>query len=288
MEPTERNVIMAASGNVEDIVIQILRLVQTDKDLENTLFYESGEEIDAALKKSGISANNNEIKLAIQIMGFIEEYKQSWEKSASRKYAEAEDEKERELRLGLRKGLIDGLLKVVTEIDKGYSRVMMMYLTAFSLGVFLVLISVGASLYWRENASVYLFGGLGLLGIISLLVYRAINGLQKSRSKLAQLQALFIGWLNDSYSWNRYWEAVINSSIKQTNQPPSFDEVLAISKIQLDNTQIMMKLIQQYSTPGVEETYTPSTNSSEIATQIGLTKKNKNNSPVTHNRADSQ
>jgi hypothetical protein len=89
-------------------------------------------------------------------------------------------------------------------------------------------------------------GGLGLAGVIGSLVARPVQDLQNSRANLAQLQAVFINWINDIHNWNRYWELVMNQNRGPNQPPPPLEEVSKISNILANSARQMMELIEQH------------------------------------------
>ncbi|MFZ3169960.1 MAG: hypothetical protein WA130_20295 [Candidatus Methanoperedens sp.] len=138
-----------------------------------------------------------------------------------------------------------GLVCVVKQIDKGYERVMTMYTIAFYLGIFMVLVSVFASLALRSDASVLILGGLGMADIIASLVFQPAQSLQNSRSDLAQLQAAFFNWINDVHNWDAYLR-LLHEEANSNKHPPAFDNLREVSNMLVHNTERMMKLVENY------------------------------------------
>lgn len=138
-----------------------------------------------------------------------------------------------------------GLVGVVKQIDKGYERVMTMYTVAFYLGIFMVLVSVFASLALRSDASVLILGGLGMADIIASLVFQPAQSLQNSRSTLAQLQAAFFNWINDVHNWDAYLR-LLDEEANSSKHPPAFDKMCEVSDMLMHNTERMMELVEHY------------------------------------------
>jgi hypothetical protein len=168
-----------------------------------------------------------------------------FEASASASPASATaSERRAESKLGLE--LQQGLVGIIQQIAQGYWYVTWMYNITFILGVVLILMSAVSSLVLQQDAASYLMGGLGLAGVIGSLVFRPAQDLQHNRANLAQLQAVFINWINDIHNWNRYWELVMNQNRDSKQPPPPLEEVSKISDTLLNSARQMMELIEQY------------------------------------------
>ncbi|MBS1910644.1 MAG: hypothetical protein JST22_01535 [Bacteroidetes bacterium] len=229
-------------SNPEDVV-QLVGLALNDRSVNEALMDASATQV--LLDRHHLQIDSAGISLVIEILATVEKCWSAREAAAPANVQE--DAEERKIRLDLREGLIKGMLSVVSGIDKGYVHVMRMYNIVFYLGTLFLVTSVVASLMLHEDASAYLFGGVGFAGIVGTLMFRPIQNLQQSRSKLAQLQAMFIGWLNDNYNWNRYWQVVMNARSANGAQQPDFEVISRISEVQLKHTEEMMALIQKYA-----------------------------------------
>lgn len=103
----------------------------------------------------------------------------------------------------LRGALEKRILRVIDDVDKGFQRVMQMYMIAFYMGLGLILMAFLGSFYWKENLFLLLFGGVGLLDVVAFFVFRPAEDLQRSRGNLAQLVSAFLTWYNDTHNWNQ-------------------------------------------------------------------------------------
>ncbi|HVZ38147.1 MAG TPA: hypothetical protein VHI13_02640 [Candidatus Kapabacteria bacterium] len=224
-------------------VVQLVELALNDRSVGDALL--DGSATKVLLEQHHLEIDSAGISFTIAILAAVEK---CWSvRETAVPVNVQEDADERRIRLDLREGLIKGMLSVVGGIDKGYVHVMRMYNIVFYLGAAFLVTSVIASLMLHEDASAYLFGGIGFAGIVGTLMFRPIQNLQQSRSKLAQLQAMFIGWLNDNYNWNRYWQVVMNARPADGAQQPDFEVISRISEVQLKHTEEMMALIQKYA-----------------------------------------
>lgn len=153
-------------------------------------------------------------------------------------------ERRAESKLGLE--LQQGLVGIIKQIAQGYWYVTWMSNITFILGVALILMSAISALALQEDTASYFMGGLGLAGVIGSLVFRPAQDLQSNRANLAQLQAVFINWINDIHNWNRYWELVMNQNRGAKQPPPPLEEVSKISDTLVNSARQMMELIEQY------------------------------------------
>lgn len=213
----------------EETIVAIVRRLQKDKKFrEKVLGSKTEEEIRhilETLKHAGIQATQEDLLYALKIDTLIE-------KITETKF---------DLGLELQKGLGG----VVKQIDEGYKTVMKMYIVAFYLGIFLILVSVFASLVLHSDASALILGGLGMADIIASLIFRPAQNLQNSRGNLAQLQAAFFNWINDISNWNRYLQLVENEATSNTPSP-AFTKMCEVSEMMVQNTACMMDLVERY------------------------------------------
>jgi hypothetical protein len=142
--------------------------------------------------------------------------------------------------------LQQGLVGIIKQIAQSYWYVTWMSNITFILGVVLILLSAISSLVLQEDTASYLMGAMGLAGVIGPLVFRPSLDLQNSRANLAQLQAVFINWINGVHNWNRYWELVMNQNRSSNQPPPPLEEVSRISNTLVNSARQMMELIEQY------------------------------------------
>ena len=228
--------------------LEIVRRLRSDEDfrklclekLDNTI------ELLQIMKQHGIQADENELLEALNAYTIIVNLEPSTRPASSTSSITSQLQpslqgEEFDMGLALQKGLVD----VVKQIDKGYKRVMNMYTIAFYLGIFMVLVSMFASLFLRSDVSVLILGGLGMADIIASLVFQPAQSLQNSRSDLAQLQAAFFNWINDVHNWDAYLR-LLHEEANSNKHPPDFDRICEVSDKLVNNTESMMYLVERY------------------------------------------
>lgn len=154
------------------------------------------------------------------------------------------NEQERDQIRNMSEGFRQGLVDVVREVDRGYKRVMLMYTVAFYFGIALVASAAIASLVFERHITAGIFGGLGMVDLVTALVFRPAQELQNSRAGLAQLQGAFFAWANDTRNWTAYLERLDASIAYGT--APQFDDFARVSHIMLSNTEQMLRLVEEF------------------------------------------
>jgi|AZII01.1.fsa_nt_gi hypothetical protein len=130
-----------------------------------------------------------------------------------------------------------GLEKTVVQINRGFQLTMYMYLMVFIIGVIFLGISAYMAISTEKEFISTIFGGMGMLGVLSFFFSNTPIELQRSRGELAQLQAALFNWYVDITNWNSYL-------LKNQDIPLSgFKE---ISREQMATTEKTVKLISQY------------------------------------------
>jgi hypothetical protein len=228
--------------------LEIVRRLRSDENFRQQCLEKLDNKIETLqiLKQHGIQADENDWLEALNAYTIIDKLENyaglslptSSITSQTRPSLQGE---EFDMGLALQKGLVD----VVKQIDEGYKRVMTMYTVAFYLGIFMVLVSVFASLALRSDASVLILGGMGMADIIASLVFQPAQSLQNSRSDLAQLQAAFFNWINDVNNWDAYLR-LLDEEANSNKHPPAFDKMREVSDILVHNTERMMYLVERY------------------------------------------
>lgn len=105
------------------------------------------------------------------------------------------------------RGELEGrILTVIDEVDAGFRKVMTMYSVAFYTGLGLIVFSILATLYFKDNIFPLLFGGAGVADVVAFFIFKPVEDLQRSRGNLAQLVSAFLTWYNDSHNWNQVLE----------------------------------------------------------------------------------
>lgn len=130
-----------------------------------------------------------------------------------------------------------GLEKTVIQINRGFQLTMYMYLMVFIIGVIFLGISAYMAISTEKEFISSLFGGMGMLSVLSFFFSRTPIELQRSRGELAQLQAALFNWYVDITNWNSYL---------LKNQDISLNEFKEISQEQMARTEQTVKLISQY------------------------------------------
>jgi hypothetical protein len=136
-----------------------------------------------------------------------------------------------------------GLVRVTEDIGRGFDRVMMMYTVTFYVGIALIVVSVISSFAPTvavDKTFPIAFGTLGIADVVSLFIFQPAEKLQISKGRLAQLQAAYISWINDTYNWNTLWEAEV------AKENPSMEILQSISKAVMDHTEKLIRLIGLY------------------------------------------
>jgi hypothetical protein len=145
-------------------------------------------------------------------------------------------------KINMTEELNNRILTVIDQIDKGFRRVMTMYTIAFYVGIGMIVVSVAATLYTKENMFALLFGGAGAVDVVAFFVFKPAEDLQKSRGHLAQLTSAFLTWFNDIYNWNASVAKVINTRDEQLN----IVALQEISKTIIANTISIMEAIDKF------------------------------------------
>ncbi|HJP18731.1 MAG TPA: hypothetical protein QF468_08775 [Nitrospinota bacterium] len=130
-----------------------------------------------------------------------------------------------------------GLEKTVKQINSGFQWTMYMYLLVFIIGVVFLGISVYMAITTEKEFVPTIFGGMGMLGVLSFFFSKTPIELQRSRAELAQLQAALFNWYIDITNWNSYL---------LKNQDISLEEFKEVSQEQMIRTDQTVKLISTY------------------------------------------
>ncbi|MEY2918095.1 MAG: hypothetical protein RIS73_1809 [Bacteroidota bacterium] len=79
---------------------------------------------------------------------------------------------------------------------KAYNRVLLIYTTAFVVGLLLIATAIVFSAMGKTILAVA-FGTIGLIDIVTYFIKMPANKIQESRSNISQLQVILLVWLND-------------------------------------------------------------------------------------------
>jgi hypothetical protein len=130
-----------------------------------------------------------------------------------------------------------GLETTVIQINRGFQLTMYMYLMVFIIGVIFLGISAYMAVTTEKEYISSLFGGIGMLSVLSFFFSKTPIELQRSRGELAQLQAALFNWYIDITNWNSYL---------LKNQDISLEEFKEVSEEQMKRTEQTVKLISEY------------------------------------------
>ena len=137
--------------------------------------------------------------------------------------------------------LKDSLKEAMTQAKKGYTYVMLMYVVVFYAGISLIITAVVFAAYGKTILAIA-FGAIGLVDLVTYMLYKPPLDLQTSRSNFVQLSAALISWFTDVMNLNTYL------SMKQ--QSLSFGDLNQVIDKQTQSTKNLMELIEKYSEPG--------------------------------------
>ncbi len=121
--------------------------------------------------------------------------------------------------------------KVLFQIGSGFQWAKFIYIAVFFIGVLFTVTSICASIFdiGGKDAAL-IFGGMGITDFAALFFFKPAEKLEKSRAKLAQLQAVYATWLNDSNIWSQFLKG------KASSIGITMDEVEKISEKMISNT----------------------------------------------------
>ncbi len=102
----------------------------------------------------------------------------------------------------------------LTRINSDFKKVTTLYLITFYLGLALILFSI---IYLVINPNTTLissiFGGIGFLDIISFVLFKPIEGIQRSRALLAKILTAYICSINQMHNLNYAFNKIVNIDI---------------------------------------------------------------------------
>jgi len=136
------------------------------------------------------------------------------------------------------------VLRVVKQIEDGFTSVMTMYKVAFYVGIALIGLSVFLGLVVRQDAIALVFGGLGTSDILVYFIYKPAIDLQTSRGNLAQLEMSFVNWIGDVHNWNQVLAYVAEEG-KSTQE--IVDTATRASSTLISNLKETMKAIDDFA-----------------------------------------
>jgi hypothetical protein len=140
--------------------------------------------------------------------------------------------------LAVAKQMKMGLQRTLEQIDSAYRSTMLMYQITFYLGVVLIVVAVGATLFGREPLLPAVFGTLGIIDLLAFFLFKPQERLQASRSSLAQVQAALYNWFMDSVNLNTLMGAL--------GQAKEFGEAQKVSEALLAHTEKTLEMLQKY------------------------------------------
>lgn len=140
--------------------------------------------------------------------------------------------------LAVAKQMKMGLQRTLEQIDSAYRSTMLMYQITFYLGVVLIVVAVGATLFGREPLLPAVFGTLGIIDLLAFFLFNPQERLQASRSSLAQVQAALYNWFMDSVN--------LNAIMSRHDQSRDFEGAAKISESLLLHTEKTLDMLQKY------------------------------------------
>jgi hypothetical protein len=138
----------------------------------------------------------------------------------------------------MREELRKRILKVIDEIDKGFERSMLMYTITFYVGIGVIIYSIVSTITFGQNTFNLVFGAVGVLDVISFLVFKPTEDLQKSRGNLAQLISAFLAWYSSMTAWGYLNKKLLDieepliSSLHQSSNRTLLDTVMFMAAIE--------------------------------------------------------
>jgi len=136
------------------------------------------------------------------------------------------------------------------QIKSGFRHTAWMYATAFCTGIGLIIASVGYAIYHPGDSLIAgVFGVSGVSVMLTFLIANPPRDLERSRARLAQLQAEFYNWFLDVYNWNTYlgdmWTRILDGA-REEDVKKIQDVVEIASDRCVAGTTMMLKNTAKY------------------------------------------
>jgi|SRR5437016_3451400 len=136
------------------------------------------------------------------------------------------------------------VLRVVKQIEEGFTSVMTMYKVAFYVGIILIAASIVLGFLLRQDILSLAFGSAGIADILGYFIYKPAVDLQTSRGNLAQLEMAFVNWIGDVHNWNEVLGYVVEGA--KSNQE-IIDSATKVSSTLVSNLKETMKAIDDFA-----------------------------------------
>ena len=133
--------------------------------------------------------------------------------------------------------LKNSLTDTIENAKRAYTYVLWMYIATFLLGIALIVVAI---VFAAQDKMILAaaFGAVGLIDLLSYVIFKPPMEIQNSRSNLAQLTIIITNWFADLMNLNTY----MNQNIDGLD----FEGMKKISDKQNDNTAKMIELIEKY------------------------------------------
>lgn len=128
------------------------------------------------------------------------------------------------------------LENTVSEITRGFTLTMKIYMAVFATGLALMVFSALLAIFSDKALLSIIFGAMGMANILSFFFSRTPVNLQRCRGELAQLQAGIFNWYVDIRNWNNY--------LRRHEDTLTLDELKRLSDEQMARTEQTIKLIR--------------------------------------------
>lgn len=136
------------------------------------------------------------------------------------------------------------ILATLKDIDDGFKRVMFMYVVTFYVGIGLILFSCISSFLSGVQQFTLLSGGLGVVDVVTFLIFKPAESLQISRGTLAQLISAFLTWYSDSKNSMQIYRKELT-----LEGADSINLYERVSQRNVQNTILLMEAINRFSRP---------------------------------------
>ncbi|GMQ28971.1 hypothetical protein [Algoriphagus confluentis] len=130
------------------------------------------------------------------------------------------------------------LQMVVKDATRAYNYIMAMYITAFILGIGLIVTSIYFAAHDKTILAIA-FGSVGFLDLVTTFFFKPPLEIQNSRSNLSQLMIIITNWFAELMNTNTY--------IGQRGADITWQEMKDISDSLNESTKKMVSLIEEYS-----------------------------------------
>lgn len=134
------------------------------------------------------------------------------------------------------------LIKNTDDTMKAYNRVLLIYTTAFIVGILLIVTAIVFGAMDKTILAIA-FGAIGLIDIVTYFIKMPANKIQESRSNISQLQIILLVWLNDLMN-----NAVVLAGYLKS-ETPMIEGYKEISTFGIDNAIKLLKLIEELAEP---------------------------------------